>query len=235
MKNRIRMVGFDADDTLWKSEDYFRAAEAELRTIVGRYVSLEDMGARLYAVQKRNLALFGYGAKGMALSMIEAAIDITQGKISAQDIHRIVALCKGLLQHPVALLPGVVEAVAAVAAQYEIVLITKGDLFHQEAKVRDSGLARWFGCIEIVSEKDLPTYRRLLDEFGVPPEAFVMVGNSLSSDIVPLLELGAWGLHIPYHLTWQHEQEAEVDPGHPRLRVLRQASEIPEAIAALVG
>ncbi|MDO4708344.1 MAG: HAD family hydrolase [Pseudomonadota bacterium] len=229
------MVGFDADDTLWKSEDYYRAAEAEFRAIVAHYVSLEDMGARLYAVEKRNLALFGYGAKGMALSMIEAAIDITQGKISAQDIHRIVALCKGLLQHPVELLPGVAEAVAAVAAQHQIVLITKGDLFHQEAKVRESGLARWFGRIEIVSEKDLPTYRRLLNEFGVRPEEFVMVGNSLRSDIAPLLELGAWGLHIPYHLTWLHEQEAEVDPEHPRLRVLRQASEIPGAIAALVG
>lgn len=235
MKNPIRMVGFDADDTLWKSEDYYRAAEAEFRAIVSHYVNLDDVGARLYAVEKRNLALFGYGAKGMALSMIEAAIEITGGKISALDIHRIVELCKGLLQHPVELLPGVADAVAAVAERYAIVLITKGDLFHQEAKVRESGLARWFGRIEIVSEKDPPTYRRLLDEFGVSPVEFVMVGNSLRSDIAPLLALGAWGLHLPYQLTWVHEADADVDPQHPRLRVLQQAAEIPGAIAALVG
>lgn len=235
MKKCIRMVGFDADDTLWKSEDYYRAAEADFRAIVARYVNLDNMGERLYAVEKRNLALFGYGAKGMTLSMIEAAIEITEGRISAQDIHQIVALGKRILQHPVELLPGILEAVEAVAAQYDIVLITKGDLFHQEAKVRESGLAHWFGRIEIVSEKDLPTYRRLLEEFGVAPEAFVMVGNSLRSDIAPPLALGAWGLHIPYSLTWAHENDADIDLQHPRLRVLQQAREIPAAIAALVG
>ena len=128
----IRMVGFDADDTLWKSEDYYREAEASFRDIVGRHVDLDDVGARLYAVEKRNLALFGYGVKGMALSMVEAAIEITEGRIPAGDIHRIVALAKDLLQHPVELLPGIAEAVEAIASRHAIVLITKGDLFHQE-------------------------------------------------------------------------------------------------------
>ena len=206
MNPQIRMVGFDADDTLWKSEDYYREAEAEFRRIVGAHVDLDDVGARLYAVEKRNLALFGYGVKGMALSMVEAAIEITEGRIPAGDIHRIVALAKSLLRHPVELLPGVAEAVEAVASRHEIVLITKGDLFHQESKVRESGLARWFRRIEIVSEKDVPTYARLLEEFGVAPEEFVMVGNSLRSDIAPLLELGAWGLHVPYHVTWPRDR-----------------------------
>ncbi|RMH93445.1 HAD family hydrolase [Lysobacter pythonis] len=220
------MVGFDADDTLWKSEDYYREAEAEFRRIVGRHVDLDDLGARLYAVEKRNLALFGYGVKGMALSMVEAAIDITEGRIPAADIHRIVMLAKTLLRHPVELLPGVREAVAAVAARHDIVLITKGDLFHQEAKVRESGLARWFRRIEIISEKDAPTYARLLEEFGVAPAEFVMVGNSLRSDIAPPLELGAWGVHVPYHVTWAHETEAEVDAAHPRLRLAGTAHDI---------
>lgn len=229
----IRMVGFDADDTLWKSEDYYRAAEVDFREIVGQHVDLDDVGARLYAVEKRNLALFGYGVKGMALSMVEAAIDITEGRIPARDIHRIVSLAKDLLRHPVELLPGVCDAVEAVASRHDIVLITKGDLFHQEAKVRESGLARWFRRIEIVSEKDVPTYRRLLEEFEVPARQFAMVGNSLRSDIAPVLELGGWGVHVPYHVTWAHETEADVDAAHPRLATIDGAAAIAGALASL--
>lgn len=233
MTHAIRMIGFDADDTLWKSEDYYREAEAEFRRIVAQHVDLDDVGARLYAVEKRNLALFGYGVKGMTLSMVEAAIDITESRIPAADIHRIVSMAKDLLQHPVELLPGVAEAVAAVAAHHDIVLITKGDLFHQEAKVRESGLSRWFRRIEIVSEKDVPTYARLLQEFDVAPTEFVMIGNSLRSDIAPVIELGGWGVHVPYHVTWAHEAEADVDAAHPRLRVATQASDLPALIAAI--
>ena len=227
---KIRMVGFDADDTLWKSEDYYREAEAGFREIVGRHVDLDDVGARLYTVEKRNLALFGYGVKGMALSMVEAAIEITEGRIPGRDIHRIVVLAKDLLRHPVELLPGIREAVEAIASRHDIVLITKGDLLHQEAKVRESGLARWFRRIEIVSEKDAPTYARLFEEFDVAAEEFVMIGNSLRSDIAPILELGGWGIHTPYHVTWAHEAEAEVDAAHPRLRLAAAAAELPELL-----
>ncbi|MGY0504966.1 HAD family hydrolase [Luteimonas sp. e5] len=230
MTPRIRMVGFDADDTLWKSEDYYRQAEAEFVGIVAEVVDLDDLGARLYAVEKRNLELYGYGVKGMTLSMLEAAIEITAGRIDAPRLQRILALARRLLRHPVELLPGVTSAVAAVAARHDIVLITKGDLFHQEAKVRESGLARWFRRIEIVSEKDVPTYARLLEEFDVAADEFVMVGNSLRSDIAPLLEMGAWGVHVPYHVTWAHEAEADVDPRHPRLRVVSDAGGIDAAL-----
>ncbi len=230
----IRMVGFDADDTLWISEDYFREAEAEYLRIVGGYVDISRMAERLYQVEKRNLALFGYGAKGMALSMVEAAIEVTQSRISAADIHRIILLGKRILQHPVTLLPGVQEAVAQVASTHRIVLITKGDLFHQEAKVRDSGLARWFHRIEIVSEKDAATYARLLTEFGIEAGQFLMIGNSARSDILPVLDLGGWALHVPYPLSWIHEQ-AELDLDHPRLRVLEGAAQIPAALAAMTG
>src|SRR3990167_6498189 len=159
--NGIALVGFDADDTLWKSQDYFDAAQAEFERIVAGYVDLADAGERLYAVEKRNLALFGYGVKGMVLSMVEAAVEITEARISAADLHRIVGLGKSLLRHPVEVLPGVREAVECVAADLPVVLITKGDLFHQEAKVRDSGLSDLFRRIEIVSEKDTRTYARL--------------------------------------------------------------------------
>ncbi len=132
------MVGFDADDTLWKSEDYYRAAQGEFERIVAGYVDLADVAGRLYAVEKRNLALFGYGAKGMTLSMLEAAVEITGSRVSAADLHRIVGLGKHLLQHPVDVLDGVRAAVEAVAARYPVVLITKGDLFHQEQKTRSA-------------------------------------------------------------------------------------------------
>ncbi|MBA2077271.1 HAD family hydrolase [Rhodanobacter sp. PCA2] len=232
----LKMVGFDGDDTLWRSEDYYRDANAGFAAIVGAYADLADeaVHARMLATERSNLALFGYGAKGMALSMVETAITLSEGRISAQDIHRIVAIGKRVLQHPVELLPGMREAVAEVAARHPVVLITKGDLFHQEKKVAESGLAGLFRRIEIVSEKDVATYRRLLDEFGVAAGEFAMVGNSLRSDIEPVLRLGGWGVHMPYHVTWAHELENGLDASHaPRMRAVENAAGIPAAVAQL--
>ena len=235
MRADIRLVGFDGDDTLWRSQDYYDEAQAEFERIVGRHVDLADarVHEHLYAVEKRNLALFGYGVKGMVLSMIEAAVEITQARISAADVHRIVALGKALLAHPVELLPGIREAVEAIAAEHEIVLITKGDLFHQERKVQQSGLADLFRRIEIVSEKDAATYQRVLAEFDLPAERFAMIGNSLRSDIAPVLALGGWGVHMPYHVTWAHENEAQVDAAAPRLRQVETPSQLPAAVRSL--
>lgn len=229
------MVGFDADDTLWRSQDYFDQAQLDFERIVGRYVDLGDarLHERLYEIEKNNIGVFGYGVKGMTLSMIEAAVAITGERISAADLHRIVELGKDLLRHPVEMLPGIPEAVAAIAADFEIVLITKGDLFHQEAKVRQCGLADLFRRIEIVSEKDAGTYARLLREFGLPAAQFAMIGNSLRSDIAPVLELGGWGIHVPYHTTWAHENEAEVAADAPRLRRVTDAAELPRAVREL--
>jgi putative hydrolase of the HAD superfamily len=231
----IGLVGFDADDTLWRSQDYFDAAQLEFEQLIAGYVDLDDAQARqhLYDVEKRNIAVFGYGVKGMVLSMIESAVAITGERISARDVHRIVELGKALLQHPVELLPGIREAVEEVAGDYDVVLITKGDLFHQEAKVRQCGLAQLFRRIEIVSEKDTATYARLLEEFGLPARRFVMVGNSLRSDIAPVLALGGWGVHMPYHTTWAHETEAEVAEDAPRLHRIGHAGELPAALRAI--
>ena len=231
MNEHLELVGFDGDDTLWRSEDYYRGAQADFERIIGAYVDLRDAHDRLYAVEKRNLALFGYGVKGMVLSMIEAAVEITEGRVTAQDLHRIVAMGKSLLQHPVELLPGIREAVEAIGEHHEIVLITKGDLFHQEAKVKQSGLADLFRRIEIVSEKDGPTYRRLFEEFELVPSQFAMIGNSLRSDIAPVLALGGWGVHMPYHVTWAHETEADVAHDAPRLRSVVDAGGLPAAVA----
>ena len=231
----LRMVGFDADDTLWRSQDYFDQAQTDFEGIVGAYVDLHDsrLHERLYEIEKNNISVFGYGVKGMTLSMIEAAVEITGQRISAADLHRIVELGKDLLRHPVEILPGIPEAVAEIAAEFEVVLITKGDLFHQEAKVRDCGMADLFRRIEIVSEKDIDTYKRLLREFELPASQFVMIGNSLRSDIAPVLSLGGWGIHVPYHTTWAHENEAEIAADAPRLRRVEHASALPETVREL--
>jgi len=235
MARDFRMVGFDADDTLWRSEDYFRDAQVEFERIVGTYVDLDDAHDRLYAVEKRNIALFGYGAKGMTLSMIEAAIDITDARIGGADIHRIVEIGKSVLQHPVELLPGIREAVEDIARDWPVVLITKGDLFHQEAKVRDSGLSDLFRRIEIVSEKDEATYARLMREFDIAPAQFAMVGNSLRSDIVPVVALGGCGVHMPYHVTWAHENETAPPIAPERIRTVEGPAGLPMAIRALAA
>ena len=231
----IAMVGFDGDDTLWHSEGYYQAAQAEFAGIVGRYVDLGDRGvqADMLTTERRNLALFGYGAKGMTLSMVETAIAVTGGRIAASDIHRLVEIGKEVLQHPVELLPGIREAVQAVAREHAVVLITKGDLFHQEKKVVQSGLADLFRRIEIVSEKDEGTYRRLFEEFGVGPAQFAMVGNSMRSDIEPVVRLGGWGVHLPYHVTWSHELDHGLDDAHPHVVGVTSAGEIPAAVATL--
>jgi len=232
----LQMVGFDADDTLWHSETWYQDAQVQFESLLARYIDVGDaqVRERLLATERANLRLFGYGAKGMTLSMIEAAIALTDGRIGGGDIHRITEIGKGVLQHPVELLPGVREAVESVAARHRVVLITKGDLFHQERKVAESGLADLFHRIEIVSEKDEPTYTRLLEEFGVPAEAFAMIGNSFKSDIAPILALGGWGVHMPYHVLFGLEH-TEIDAAHPRLAVIAEPAEIPGALERLVA
>jgi putative hydrolase of the HAD superfamily len=230
----IELVGFDGDDTLWHSEGYYQHAGSEFERIVGAYIDVADASVRgrLHAVERRNLALFGYGAKGMALSMIEAAIELTTGAIAARDIHRIVELARTILDHPVRLLDGIRAAVEDVASRHRVVLITKGDLFHQERKVEQSGLADLFHRIEIVSEKDRRSYARVLAECEVVAPAFAMIGNSLRSDIEPVIDLGGWGIHMPYHVTWEHELKHGVESGHPRVASVSGPDGIAPALAA---
>lgn len=233
----IELVAFDADDTLWHSEIYFQAAHAEFERILGGYLDLADtrVHEHLLAMERRNIQVFGYGAKGMTLSLIETAIALTDARIAPRDIQALLQLGKDILTHPVELLPDVRATIEHVAAHYRVVLITKGDLFHQEAKVRDSGLADLFQRIEIVSEKDVATYTRLLQEFALPAQRFAMVGNSLRSDIEPVLALGGAGIHVPYHVTWALEREHGVDPNATRLRVVDHLREVPAALAELAG
>jgi len=235
--SEIGWVGFDGDDTLWKSEDYYRAAEMQFVSIIGEYIDLTDARSlrHLLEVEQRNLRVFGYGAKGMTLSMIEAAVQLTGERISARDIHRIIEIGRATLEHPVELIDGIREAVEAIAARHDIVLITKGDLFHQESKIELSGLADLFHRIEVVSEKDVATYARVLRELEVAAGNFAMIGNSLRSDIAPVIVLGGWGIHMPYHVTWAHEAEHALAEGEPRMLEVASAAELPGALARLAA
>jgi Predicted hydrolase (HAD superfamily) len=233
----LSLVGFDADDTLWKSEDYYRAAEKQFQAIVGEYIDITDpqLVGHLLAVERRNLGIFRLRRQGHDPVHAEAAIEMTAGRISTADISRILQLGHDTLRHPVQLLDGVREAVAAIAADYPVVLITKGDLFHQESKIDRAGLHDVLPRIEVVSEKDPATYARVLAEFGVAAQDFVMIGNSLRSDAEPVLALGGWAVHMPYALTWAHEQEHGVDAAHPRLRHVSQAAQWPQVVAAIAA
>ncbi|QXC63273.1 HAD family hydrolase [Aquihabitans sp. G128] len=203
----IEVVALDADDTLWHSEVYFERTQRRFKELVGRYVDADfDVDAALVEVEHRNLGAYGYGIKGFTLSMIEAAIEATDGAIGVDEIGQILASGRTMLDHPVDLLPGVDQAVTDLTdAGYRLLIVTKGDLHHQEHKILASGIADRFERLEIVAEKDPATYRRVIASMGVEPGAFCMVGNSVRSDVLPVLELGAHAVHIPYHVTWAHE------------------------------
>jgi putative hydrolase of the HAD superfamily len=205
------LIAFDADDTLWHNERLYINAQAKLARLLSPYRNAQVVGERLYQIESRNIKYFGYGIKSYTLSMIETAVELTEGRISGGDTFSIIGLAKEMLDAPVELLEHAVETVSHLAARYRLMIITKGDLHDQETKVARSGLERFFQHIEIVSEKDRRNYERLLEGQSIDRARFMMVGNSLRSDILPILELGGWAVYIPYQTTWQHEA-AEAPP-----------------------
>jgi putative hydrolase of the HAD superfamily len=216
------IIGLDGDDTLWHSEREFAETQVRYRELLARWADEDTVHARLLDVERRNLEVFGYGVKAFTLSMVETAIELTAGAIPATEVHRIVTLGKELLGHPVELIDGVAETVETLARHHRLVLITKGDLLHQETKLAASGLGDRFWRIEIVSEKDVATYARILERHEIAPEDFVMVGNSVKSDILPVLELGARAVYVPYEITWEMEHVAiDDDEGFPTISTLR--------------
>ena len=228
----IEIVGVDADDTLWHSEGHFHETENRFCEILAPWAEAERVSSSLLETERRNLSRFGYGVKGFTLSMIESAIELSAFRIDARGIEAIIELGKGLLDHPVELIDGVEETLATLAADYRLVLVTKGDLFHQESKVAASGIADIFERIEIVAEKDVATYSRITSEMSSAPTRFCMIGNSVKSDIAPVLEAGGAGVHIPYHLTWAMER-ADVAADRPRFARIETIRDAPQAVALL--
>ena len=202
----IELVGLDADDTLWHNEPLYTQRRERFRELLARYEPAGVLDDHLYEVELRNLQHFGYGVKGFVLSMIETAIEITGGRLESADVRTIIDWGRDMLASPTELLDGVCEAIETLGQQFPMVLVTKGDLLDQQSKLARSGLARHFKGIEIVSEKTARVYRTVMTRYGVAPERFVMVGNSLRSDILPAIEAGAHAVYVPYEMTWVHER-----------------------------
>lgn len=219
MARALTTIGFDADDTLWRNEQFFRLTEDRFVALLGAHGQAAEISGKLLEAERRNLAFYGFGIKGFVLSMIETAIEVTKGEVRASVIAEILAAGREMAAHPVETLPHVRETLEALAPDYRLVLITKGDLFDQERKLAASGLGELFDAVEIVSDKTASTYERIFARHGDGASRAMMVGNSLKSDILPALAAGAWAVHVPHELTWALEH-AEEPAGEGRYRKL---------------
>ena len=230
--NSLTAIGFDADDTLWENETFYRMTEERFRDLLGGHAGDTDLSARLLEAEKRNLAAYGFGIKGFTLSMIETAIEVTDGNVPASVIGAILSAGRDMLSHPVETLPHARETLEALAGDYRIILITKGDLFDQERKLAQSGLGELFDAVEIVSAKTAETYTRIFTQYGDGAGRAMMVGNSLRSDILPAIEAGSWGVYVPHDLTWVLEN-AEPPEADTRYRQLVDLGGLPELVRSL--
>jgi putative hydrolase of the HAD superfamily len=215
----VTIVGFDADDTLWHNERFFQDTQARFTALLADHAEPDHLAERLLAAEKRNIGRYGYGIKGFVLSMIETAIEVTDRNVPAEVIERLLDAGREMLAHPIELLPHAREAVESVAASHRVVLITKGDLLDQERKLAQSGLGDLFDGVEIVSEKTPARYAEIFARHGDGPGHGMMVGNSMRSDVVPMIEAGGWGVHVPHDLAWDLEH-AETPVSAPRYRAL---------------
>ena len=231
---RITTLGFDADDTLWQNEQFFRLTQERFADILRNTAPAGLLGQHLLEVERRNLRRYGYGIKGFTLSMIETAVEVTNGSVPGSAIRQILDAAHDMLDHPVEPLPHVREVLDRLAPDYRLVLITKGDLFDQERKLAASGLADFFHGIEIVADKTVRTYAGIFARHGDGPERALMTGNSLKSDIIPALQAGCWAVHVPHELTWELEQ-APPPVGQSRFREIAGLDELPPLLDALNG
>jgi len=229
----LTTIGFDADDTLWQNEQYYRLTEAHFTRLLADFAEGPKISERLLEAEKRNLRHYGFGIKGFTLSMIETAIEITEGKVPSGVIAKILDIGRELLSHPVETMPHVRDTLEGLAGKYLLVMITKGDLFDQERKLAQSGLGDLFDAVEIVSDKNASTYRRIFSKVGDGPERAMMVGNSLKSDIVPALAAGSYGVFIPHELTWifEHVEEPTQAPRFHKIGYLGELHGIIEGLS----
>ncbi len=226
---KLRVIGFDADDTLWHNETYYRLTEERFTSLLSDYADPDHLSERLLEAERVNIAYYGYGIKGFTLSMIQTALEVTENRVPQETIAAILDAGRELLRHPMELLPHAADALAHVAGRYHVVLITKGDLFDQERKLAQSGLGDHFDAIEIVSEKTPDTYARI---FGAWADSAMMIGNSVKSDVIPAIKAGAYGVHVPHGLEWELER-ADKPNNHPRYRAITDLSALPDLIRAV--
>ena len=229
----IRVLGFDGDDTLWHNEDRFNVTQSELRDLIRRHAPDADVDKHMLEVEMANLGMYGYGVKSFTLSMLETAIQLTGGRIPSSDLEVILGWGKRMLNEPIELLEGVEASLAELRQRYDLLLITMGDLFDQESKLARSGLGDAFLGVEILSEKNVDSYRAVFKRRGIKPEEFVMVGNSLRFDVAPVVALGSRAVHVPFHLTWQHANLAEESLPEAGWRRIADISELGPALASI--
>lgn len=229
----ITTVGFDADDTLWQNEQFYHLTHRRFADLLGSYSDAEALDQRLLEAETRNVGLYGFGVKSFTLSMIETAITVSEGRVSTQAIRELIDAGRAMLDHPIEPLPHVRETLDQLRGRYRLVVITKGDLFHQERKLAASGFGDYFDAIEIVSDKTTGTYARIFARYGDGPGRSVMVGNSLKSDVLPALEAGGWGIYVPHALTWTFEYAPKPET-HPRFREIAHLGEL-EALLGRLG
>lgn len=229
---KLTTIGFDADDTLWQNERFFRLTQDRFAELLADYAERPHLEERLLAAERRNIGRYGFGIKGFVLSMIETAIEVTEQKVPATVIAELIAAGQEMLSHPIELLPHARAAVEAVADSHRVLLVTKGDLLDQERKLAQSGLGELFDGVEIVSDKTARAYAGIFARHGDGPERAMMIGNSLKSDVVPALEAGGWGVYVPHGLSWALEH-AEEPEGQPRYHRLKDLEGLPELVAAI--
>lgn len=205
----IKVIGFDADDTLWVNETYFREAEEKFTDLLEKYETKNKIDQELFKTEIGNLDLYGYGIKGFMLSMIECALSLSNNEISQKTLGELLDLGKNMIAHPVELLKGVEEVLKTLNGKYRLIVLTKGDLLDQERKLERSGLSKYFHHVEVLSDKKEKNYTDLLEHLQILPNEFLMIGNSLKSDVLPLVGIGARAVHVPFHTTWQHEEVFE--------------------------
>lgn len=230
--NKIKVICFDADDTLWVNEPYYRETERHFSELMSDFVDEKSCNEILLQTEIRNISLYGYGAKSFVLSMIETAIQISKHKIAPQNIEKILQLGRGLINKPLQLLDNVEEVLSHFHGKYRLIVATKGDLLDQERKLAKSGLENYFHHIEIMSEKDVANYKKLIAHLDVTPDEFVMIGNSVKSDILPVIEIGAYAVHIPCETTWVHEHAENSELNNPHFREIDNLLKTIEIIPA---
>ncbi len=226
----IKTIAFDADDTLWHNERIFLSAKENYKKLLAKYHDEKWIEERLDAAEMRNIKHFGYGIKGFTLSMIETAVDLTEGRVNGDEIKQIITLARKMLASPTEVLEGVEETVKSLADDFHLMVITKGDLFDQESKLARSGLGDYFDDVEIVSNKTREIYQKITSRYEIDPQEFLMVGNSLKSDILPVLEIGSKAVHIPYETEWFHEMVSERDLVNKEFIRLDRISELPNLV-----
>lgn len=231
---KLTAIGFDADDTLWECEHFYRSTESYFTDFLTDYAAKDEISARLLEIERKNIKLYGFGIKGFTLSMIEAALDVTNDRVDPAVIRRIIAMAHDMFDHPVQPLPHVRETLEAAANDHRLILITKGDLFDQERKLAASGLGEYFSAVEIVSHKTRATYEKAFAEYADGPGQSMMVGNSLKSDVIPALEAGSWGVHVPHSLTWAIEH-ADEPQGQDRYHKIDTLAGLMDIVAAVKG